>query len=165
MRFALRITRKDATQVSLSDWLALWGKGTGGLKTPGYSKTVLRTETQRLRRPSLNSCIFNRLGTGTCRRHISQHAQVWSCSLFCCSHGQPYSGNNFIQRPENPRINLHTLSKKRINFHRNCSPARRTVSQLPGVFRPSDSRPRASQSARLTRVTLTSYNSCAECIK
>ncbi len=22
---------------------ALWGKGTGGLKTPGYSKTVLRT--------------------------------------------------------------------------------------------------------------------------
>ena len=35
---------KSATQVSLSDWLALLGKDTGGLKTPGYSRTVLRTE-------------------------------------------------------------------------------------------------------------------------
>ena len=33
-----------AARVSLADWLALGGKGTGGLKTPGYSKTVLRTE-------------------------------------------------------------------------------------------------------------------------
>ena len=36
--------QRKAARVSLSDWLALWEKGTGGLKTPGYSKTVLRTE-------------------------------------------------------------------------------------------------------------------------
>ena len=31
-------------RVSLSDCFCPLGKGTGGLKTPGYSKTVLRTE-------------------------------------------------------------------------------------------------------------------------
>ena len=36
--------RSIALRVSLADCCALGGKGTGGLKTPGYSKTVLRTE-------------------------------------------------------------------------------------------------------------------------
>ena len=48
-------THARVARVSLADCCALGGKGTGGLKTPGYSKTVLRTETQRLRRTSYRS--------------------------------------------------------------------------------------------------------------
>ena len=37
-------THARVVRVSLADCCALGGKGTRGLKTPGYSKTVLRTE-------------------------------------------------------------------------------------------------------------------------
>ena len=75
----------------------------------------------RLRRSSLNSCIFNRVGSRTRSPYISQHAAVWSCSLFCCSHGNPYTRRNLhitalqsttinIQHPKTPQQSLRTYA-------------------------------------------------------
>ena len=50
-------------RVSLADCFALGGKGTGGLKTPGYSKTVLRTENAAAApHPFLNISVFHSAG-------------------------------------------------------------------------------------------------------
>ena len=40
-----------------------WGKGTGGVKTPGYQKTVLRTENAAAApHPFLNISVFHSAG-------------------------------------------------------------------------------------------------------
>ena len=54
--------------------LLLWGKDTGGVKTPGYSKTVLRTEAQRLRRV-----------LSMCSGFLSNCIRLIVCGLNWCS--------------------------------------------------------------------------------
>ena len=75
-----------AARVSLADWLALGGKGTGGLKTPGYSKTVLRTENVAAPPRPLSCRLFNHAGLRVSPHVIYTHAmgcQGQSCRLFC----------------------------------------------------------------------------------
>ena len=53
-------THARVARVSLADCFALGAKGTGGLKTPGYPKTVLRTENAAAApHPFLNISVFH----------------------------------------------------------------------------------------------------------
>ena len=64
----LDVRTQWVARVSLADCFALGGKGTGGLKTPGYSKTVLRTENAAAApRPFFNICDFNSVGNRALR--------------------------------------------------------------------------------------------------
>ena len=87
----LNLHMQWTARVSLSDCFCPMGKGTGGLKTPGYSKTVLRTETQRLRRPLLMSAFAIAHGQLQMTAHtVSPTDEVWFCTLSCCRQGQPF---------------------------------------------------------------------------
>ena len=58
----LKLRMQWAARVCLSDCFALGGKGTGGLKTPGYSKTVLRTENAAAAPHHFGYRLFNNAG-------------------------------------------------------------------------------------------------------
>ena len=115
----LNLRMPSVARVSLADCFALWGKCTEGLKPPSYSKTVLWTETQRLRRILLSISMCSSVCNHAGYAFISQQpTAAWCNALFGCRHGRPSSRRN-------PRTPL----KARIYFHTNRSPVRRTVSQ------------------------------------
>ena len=69
----------------------LWpcGQGTGGLKTPGYSKTVLRTEGAAAAPHPFQYLRFRWRGQlQMTASHISQPAAAWPCALFCSNYGK-----------------------------------------------------------------------------
>ena len=79
-------THARVVRVSLADCWALGGKGTGGLKTPGYPKTVLRTENKAAAPRPFGYRLFN-----NATLHVNPHAKIahamgcqgQSCRLFC----------------------------------------------------------------------------------
>ena len=115
----LNLRMPSVAKVSLADCFALWGKCTKGLKTPGYSKTVLRTETQRLRRIllSINVC------SSACNR-------AWACLHFSTTYSSIVQRIIWLQAwstklpPQPTHLHMPTYV-----FTANRSPVRRTVSQ------------------------------------
>ena len=69
----LKLRIQWAARVSLSDCFALGGKGTGGLKTPGYSKTVLRTENVAATPRHFGCRLFNNAGIRISPQIICTH--------------------------------------------------------------------------------------------
>ena len=144
----LNLRMPSVARVSLADCFALWGKCTGGLKTPGYSKTVLRTETQRLRRIllSINVCrsACNQAGYA----YISQQPGASRCSaLFCCRHGQPSSRRNprtyICQHMFPPPIAAPSVGRSR-NSRTDRNPAPYSEAQPPNPRSQLQPRPKNS---------------------
>ena len=83
----------------------LTGKVTGGLKTPGYSKTVLRTESAAAAPHPFKYLRFQWRGQlQMTASHISHHAAVRSCALFCSKYG-----NQAPAIPCTPRLHKYSL--------------------------------------------------------
>ena len=81
------------------------GQSTGGLKTPGYSKTVLRTESAAAAPHPFQYLRFQWRGQlRMSASFISQHAAVRSCALFCSNYGNQAPSATCIPSP--PRINF-----------------------------------------------------------
>ena len=86
--------------VSLADCFALWGKCTEGLTPPSYSKTVLWTETQRLRRILLSISMCSSVCNHAGYAFISQQpTAAWCNALFGCRHGRPSPSNTLRTTP------------------------------------------------------------------
>ena len=125
-------THARVARVSLANCFALGAKGTGGLKTPGYPKTVLRTENAAAApHPFLNISVFH---SADFRMQIPDYfasrsgmvLRIILLSLWSII-PQPQSARNI--RP--PR---HAHPKNRIKFMGSkCSPIRRTVSQSRNI--------------------------------